>query len=194
MKHKHPRTAEHRAKIAAAAKARWTDPETRAKWVAAMRRGHKQSPEHLAKLSATRRGRKLSPEHKAKISAAGKGRPISQETRAKISQGHKLRLTRCMTPDELRRYRKRNEYAFRLWTRYRVREHDIALLLERQNFRCPCGADVSSLDGKRVSIDHDHRTNAVRGLLCRSCNWRLGQVEAFKETWGWDLVKEYLDG
>ena len=65
-----PRSAEHRAKLSAAAKSRKYSPETR------------------AAMSAARKGRPLgppSPEHRAKISAAAKGRKWSEEAKARMS-------------------------------------------------------------------------------------------------------------
>lgn len=50
-----------------------------------MRKGKKQSPEHLAKRVAAMSGRVMSPEAKAKISAANIGRKQSPETCAKNS-------------------------------------------------------------------------------------------------------------
>jgi|WetSurMetagenome_2_1015567.scaffolds.fasta_scaffold179201_2 hypothetical protein len=46
-------------------------------------------------------------------------------------------------------------------------------LLRKQNFVCAICERVQSL-----VIDHDHKTNAVRGLLCNRCNWGMGFIDA----------------
>lgn len=54
-------------------------------------------------------------------------------------------------------------------------------MLDKQKNRCAiCGAHfVAVAEGRRTiraHIDHDHSTGKVRGLLCRNCNWMLGQA------------------
>jgi hypothetical protein len=78
-----------------------------------------------------------------------------------------------------------------LWAKYRITPEQYDALRAGQNFRCGiCGIHEADVDLKRVggrprrdgqplfkvalAVDHDHRTGAIRGLLCPSCNAGLG--------------------
>ena len=102
-----PKSAEHRAKIAAANRNRVQSPETRAKIsaarmgkpttagqpkspetrakISASLTGHRDSDETRARKSAGHRGSTMDPGTRAKISAALKGKPKSAEHRANLS-------------------------------------------------------------------------------------------------------------
>lgn len=67
-----------------------------------------------------------------------------------------------------------------------IEEYD--LMFEFQNGRCKiCGTEENG--NKRFSVDHDHETGKVRGLLCYRCNTNLGWFENNKNG-----VFIYLEG
>lgn len=88
-------------------------------------------------------------------------------------------------PDKVKKYQKtwkeRHPEKRKLYTRNsRIRAYGIEpevyyKMLEKQGHKCAiCKADP----GHRVlSIDHDHKTLKVRGLLCDGCNLSLGHLE-----------------
>lgn len=63
-------------------------------------------------------------------------------------------------------------------------------LLEQQNNSCAiCGIDASKLN-KELSVDHNHKTLQVRGLLCTYCNVGLGYFK--DDTALLSMAIEYL--
>lgn len=47
-------------------------------------------------------------------------------------------------------------------------------LFNKQDGHCAICKEISD---KTLSVDHDHRTGKVRGLLCHDCNRALGQFK-----------------
>jgi hypothetical protein len=57
---------------------------------------------------------------------------------------------------------------------YKITAIDYYRMLASQNGGCRiCGKKTI----KRLSVDHDHKTGRVRGLLCVTCNFVLGHAK-----------------
>ena len=62
----------------------------------------------------------------------------------------------------------------RLRVEYGITPEEYQALLDGQAHCCAiCGGEANP-QGKRLSVDHDHTTGQIRGLLCGSCNNLLG--------------------
>ncbi len=88
------------------------------------------------------------------------------------------------SPEKLRRYRLQRVYG--------ITTEQYDELLVRQDGVCAiCKAGVSDALGRRLSVDHDHETGRVRGLLCTLCNRGIGY---FKDDANLiRLAAEYLE-
>ena len=61
--------------------------------------------------------------------------------------------------------------------RYGISNDDYIRMYNEQNGCCYiCGAAKQMFTKKGLLIDHDHKTMAVRKLLCHKCNVALGQA------------------
>lgn len=68
--------------------------------------------------------------------------------------------------------RMRNTWLLR---KYGISHKDYEQILEKQNGACAICGDTSPGRGDTFfSVDHDHKTMKVRGLLCDACNKGLG--------------------
>ena len=82
-------------------------------------------------------------------------------------------------PDNKKRY-KDLDRKFYLKKLYNLSLEAYSKLFDSQNGECPlCGCDLNSLD-RNPSVDHNHKNNKVRGILCQSCNLKLGFIEGDK--------------
>ncbi len=111
------------------------------------------------------------------------------------------RMVRCRTSDPLcmacyQRARRADQSPAEirranLWAKYRITPEEYDALRAKQDYRCGiCGINEAEVDLIRVggrprgdgqpllkvplAVDHDHKTGAIRGLLCPSCNAGLG--------------------
>jgi hypothetical protein len=70
-----------------------------------------------------------------------------------------------------------------LLTKYGLTEEAYQVLLQAQNYVCKiCGLPETNRRKKNLSVDHDHVTGRVRGLLCSTCNVMLGMAKEDQTT------------
>lgn len=57
--------------------------------------------------------------------------------------------------------------------KYGITGEEFREIVEKQGIKCPiCGRDIT----KNPSVDHDHKTGKIRGLICNNCNLALGNA------------------
>lgn len=66
-----------------------------------------------------------------------------------------------------------------LSSQYNLSIDKVSMMLEQQNYLCKICFSVLTMETKYV--DHNHKTNQIRGLLCSNCNFLLGQAKESKE-------------
>lgn len=77
----------------------------------------------------------------------------------------------CRTCYERTRYRR---------TKHNFNDEDFAVLWDKQLGLCAICLTAMVYNGRKsnsATVDHDHNTGKVRGLLCRRCNVALGQLD-----------------
>lgn len=75
---------------------------------------------------------------------------------------------------------------------YRISSADYEYMLTQQGSRCAICRRLPK--ARRLSVDHDHKTGKVRGLLCYVCNRKLIGRYRFEHAWIFLRASEYLKG
>ena len=74
----------------------------------------------------------------------------------------------------------------RLPRQFGVSYQELLMMKEDQDYKCArCGIHEETTT-KKLAVDHDHKTNRVRGYLCNNCNRGIGllkdDVEVMKKA------------
>lgn len=77
-----------------------------------------------------------------------------------------------MNNDKLNKKRKN----FRLKKLYNITLKEYNHLLKTQNGRCAICNDYEKVKNRNLAVDHNHKNNKIRGLLCYRCNVLLGMA------------------
>lgn len=79
--------------------------------------------------------------------------------------------------------RTRQNKSYMLKTKYEMTLEEYESRLTSQNNRCKiCKSAQAGGPANVFVVDHDHKTNQVRGLLCMPCNILLGMAKDSTET------------
>ena len=82
---------------------------------------------------------------------------------------------------------KRNYYKSFLKTKYNLSIEEYDQMFEQQNGVCAICRKIPV--GRRLGIDHNHKTGKIRGLLCNHCNFLLSAWENKEFS---SQIKKYL--
>lgn len=91
-------------------------------------------------------------------------------------QGHRKELRAkalaryWANPEKARAINRASDLKCNLVRRYGINGEQYEAMCLAQGGKCL----ICEASGNRLGIDHDHKTQAVRGLLCRKCNMALG--------------------
>lgn len=106
----------------------------------------------------------------------GVTKPLSNYNRdAKKTSGYRSHCKSC-TSTGYRQWSVSGERGrvSKLRSRFGMSVEDYDRILAAQNNGCAICGKSPSENGKRLSIDHNHDTGKVRGLLCQPCNTGIG--------------------
>lgn len=122
--------------------------------------------------------------HKEEVKAKARQRyastPVSDRAARRAAQYEKH--------GEKRRSEARKQHHENPGKRFRLSKEEYEQLVKNHENKCAiCGAPPK---GKRLNIDHDHKTGRVRGLLCHDCNVLLGHAKDSTEVL--ERASEYL--
>ena len=85
------------------------------------------------------------------------------------ADGLTTRCKACSRANKRKHGRKAN-----LKKRYNLSTEEYEYMSFKQGHKCAICDETSD---KKLSVDHDHKTEVIRGLLCNTCNTALGQFK-----------------
>ncbi len=104
----------------------------------------------------------------------------------KTRQPHYRRTYKSRHPERQRASERRQS----LKKKFGISIEQYDKMLELQAFGCAICRAVSDKSGRRLAVDHDHKTGRLRGLLCTNCNTAVGLLDESPHIF--ELALEYV--
>lgn len=87
----------------------------------------------------------------------------------------------CNSIDKKNRYATNEEYRHKqknsvLKKKYNLSIKEVELKIKKQKGKCTICGKRLDFKNSDAHVDHDHKTGKIRDVLCRKCNFALGQV------------------
>lgn len=79
---------------------------------------------------------------------------------------------------------KERAWAKRLWDNYKLTIEQWQAIFTFQGGVCYVCQQPEPVKGRRLSVDHEHDTGLIRGLLCSRCNPIIGKLENAYKRYG----------
>ena len=138
------------------------------------------------KCSVCRKTKKLDNFYKDKKGKLGHGyvcKPCAkQKTRKNYYENHEERKKRTRERGQQPEVRAKNRDRL-LKKKYGLSADEYDRLLRKQQGVCAiCKTDKRDKRDREMPVDHDHKTHAIRGILCDTCNRLLGLFGDDPET------------
>ena len=92
-----------------------------------------------------------------------------------------------------RKYRKENPEKTmntNLKVKYGITRQEYLNILNKQNYKCAICGKPQEEHSRNFSLDHNHKTNKIRGIVCDGCNYGIGFMEKYFEIYA-KYLKEY---
>lgn len=136
----------------------------------------------VAKIYATKEEAKAAKSAQMKVWRAENRVRISEYQKAWIADNRKH--VQSYAKESSVEYRQRPEVDIATWTRnlmrnYRLTPDQFNVMWSKQEGKCAvCTAPMQPRGRTKdaVVVDHNHKTGAVRALLCRGCNHGIGSL------------------
>ena len=170
-----------------------------------VRSGRDGARQSICRVCECEYGKKYAKDNRKKITENRREYQKEYREKYKVRYNELTKLRYHKTKDEKKRYhsvyrnseRSRNAY---LEKRYGITLDDFRNIVKDQGGGCAICGSVSGKANKshdRLTVDHDHMTGQIRGILCHKCNFGLGHfdddIESLNKAISYlKLYKQYL--
>lgn len=115
-----------------------------------------------------------------------------ESTKKRRREAYRKNIEHFKNRDRVHYYKTKSRHReLQMAKRYKISVDEYKMLFKEFDNKCGICGKPETAKGKVLSVDHNHKTGKVRGLLCGKCNKGLGFLE--DDVLLVDKIKLYLN-